>query len=208
MPSKPVRTSRNGITVLGDRRRPSKGERQGRSTLEALIRLLETRPIGELAVGEIAAEAGVQRSGYYFQFDSKYAALAVITSEIWSELMDRVQTFVRPEAEDAADFLRRSQRAAIDMWRAHDAVLVASVQAIPLDTQIAEMWSGWNARLANIRTDEVLKDQRDSLTPPSTDDLPALVATLVEMTMHVFYQDLIVSEQSGSLRRQGSVRRS
>jgi AcrR family transcriptional regulator len=127
---------------------------------------LASRPIGELTVGDIAAAAGVRRSGYYFYFESKYTALAIITSEIWSELMDRARAFVRFDNESVADFLLRTASTAVDVWHTHDAVLVASVQAIPLDEQLADMWRTWNERLAAILTKQVLKDRELGLAHP------------------------------------------
>jgi len=181
--------SERDTVLLGDRRMPSKGERQRRAILDSLAELLATRPIGELTVGDIAAAAGVRRSGYYFYFESKYTALAVITAEIWSELMDRAEAFVRFDNESVADFLLRTASTAVDVWHTHDAVLVASVQAIPLDKQLADMWRTWNERLAAILTEQVLKDREQGLANPVTEDVPDLIATLLEMTMHMFYND-------------------
>lgn len=175
--------------LLGDRRTPSKGERQRRAILDALATLLATRPIGDLTVGEIATEARVRRSGFYFYFESKYTALAVITSEIWSELMDRTGAFNRLDDETVSDFFRRSLAITVGVWHAHDAVLVASIQAIPLDEQLAGMWRNWNERLVGIVTEQVLRDQEAGVALPVCADVHTLVTTLLEMTMHTFYQD-------------------
>lgn len=182
-------SSSDDEALLGDRRASTKGERQRRSILESLATLLATRPIGELTVGEIAAAAGVRRSGYYFYFESKYTALAVLTSDIWSELMDRAEAFARSENESPSEFLNRTAGAAIETWHVRDAVLVASIQAIPLDEQLASMWKEWNARLAAILTEQVLKDQIRGIAQPITADVPVLISTLLEMTMHMFYED-------------------
>ncbi len=187
--------------VSGDRRTPSKGERQRQSILEALKDLLATRPIGELTVGEIATRARVQRSGYYFYFESKYTALAVLTSDIWSELMDRAQSFVRFDNESPVEFLIRAQQASMEMWLTHDAVLVASVQAIPLDEQLAEMWKVWNERLAGLLAAQVLKDQKRGAAKPVTTDVQRLISTLLEMTMHIFYEDRLHNNTQDETRQ-------
>lgn len=191
MSSNSVRDHRGGDEngLLGDRRVPSKGERQRQAILDALAALLTARPIGDLTVGEIATEAGVRRSGYYFYFESKYTALAVMTSEIWTELMDKARAFVRSDNETVADYLARTAGTAVETWHRHDAVLVASIQAIPLDAQIASMWRTWNERLAGILTEQVLRDQQAGLAHPVAPDVPALISALLEMTMHLFYQD-------------------
>lgn len=175
--------------LLGDRRQPSKGERQRRAILDCLPELLAKRPISELSVSEIASAAGVLRSGFYFYFESKYTALAVVTSEIWSEFMDRARFFARAADESPAEFIARTAGIALDLWRDHEGVLMASVQAIPLDEQLADLWQEWILRLAEVLTKQVLKDQEEGLARPVSPDVPALISTLLEMTMHIFYMN-------------------
>ncbi|MCH9731196.1 MAG: TetR/AcrR family transcriptional regulator [Actinomycetia bacterium] len=175
--------------LAGDRRALTKGERQRRAILDSLVTLLATRSLGELTVGDIATHAGVRRSGFYFYFESKYSALAVATSEIWTELMDRAQFFTRIDGETAAEFLRRIAEPTVQMWRTHEAVLVASIQAIPDDDQLAQMWTTWNKRLAAILTDQVLSERDLGRAHPVSQDIPTLVSTLLSMTMHMLYLD-------------------
>ena len=159
------------------------------------------RPVGELTIGEIADAAGVRRSGFYFYFESKYAALAVITSEIWSELMDRAQIFTRSGDESVADFIERCGDIALDLWHEHEGVLMASVQAIPLDEQLAALWQEWIRRLSALITEQVLTDQKRGLAHPASPDVPALVSTLLEMTMHVFYLDRLRRHNRSQTRK-------
>jgi AcrR family transcriptional regulator len=154
-----------------------------------LTTLLATRPIGDLTIGEIADAAGVLRSGYYFYFESKYSALAVATAEVWSDLMAHASSFVRLNNESPADSLTRSLRTAIAAWHEHEALLVASIQAIPLDEQLAQLWRDWNERLAAVLTGLVMADREIGVARPVSADVPRLVATLLEMTLHMFYQD-------------------
>ena len=179
------------VDVRGDRRVPvpSKGERQRRAILDSVSRLLATRPIGELTVGEIAADAGVGRSGFYVYFDTKYAALAVVTSEIWNDLMHRLDAFARRADEPVEDYLLRVGSATLQIWRNHDAVLIASIQAAPLDDQLAAMWKTWNSRLSDILTEQVLRDRDQGLAHPVAKNVPTLVSTLLECTQHMFYLD-------------------
>lgn len=177
--------------MLGDRHMPTKGERQRHAILAALPQLLAHRSIDELTVGEIAEAAGVRRSGFYFYFESKYTALAVATSDIWSEVMDRASAFTRLDNESPSEFLARLEDVAIEAWHTHEAVLVASVRAIPVDAQLAGMWSRWNALLSDTVVAQLLKDQEQGLANPSAADVPLLVANLVEMTIHLFYQDRV-----------------
>jgi AcrR family transcriptional regulator len=187
---------------------PSKGERQRQAILDALARLLETRPIGELTVGEIADAAGVRRSGYYFYFDSKYSALAVATAAAWSEVMQRANSFVRSDHESPADFLTRTASAGVAAWREHAAILVASIQAIPLDDQLAKMWGDWNERLAAILTTQLVADRESGVARPASGDIRGLVANLLEMTIHLFYEDRLNKRDEGQTSRLLAVIRS
>ncbi|MFI6309810.1 TetR/AcrR family transcriptional regulator [Nocardia fusca] len=175
--------------VRGDRRVPSKGERQRRAILDSVAHLLAVRPIGELTVGEIAADAGVGRSGFYVYFETKYTAIAVLTSEIWEALMQRVDAFTRRADESAEEYLLRIGSATLQIWRDNDAVLIASIQAAPLDEQLAAMWQSWNGRLADILTVQVLRDRDNDRAHPISTDVPTLVSTLLECTQHMFYLD-------------------
>lgn len=178
-----------GVEVLGDRRAPSKGERQRQAILDALVRLLHDHPIGDLTVGEIASEAGTGRSGFYVYFDSKFAALAVVTAEIWRDLMARADAFARLAEEPVDDYLRRIGAITLGVWFDHHAVLIASVQAMPLDEQLAALWRDWNARLSDILTAQVRADRERGLARPVVDDVASLVSTLHELTQHMFYLD-------------------
>lgn len=181
--------------VAGDRRLPGKGERQRRAILTALAELLEERPIGELNVNEIAAAAGVQRSGYYFYFDSKFAPLAVLASEIWSEWIERAESLVRHDGETVGDYFDRVHAVTAEEWNTHSAVLIALTQATPQDEQLATMWRTLNEQVAEIVTKQVLHDRDRGLASPSSPDVPGLVSNLLEMTMYVFYRDWL---QKGS----------
>jgi AcrR family transcriptional regulator len=177
--------------LQGDRRSLTKGERQRQAILASLVEQLRTKPIGDLTVGEIAAAAGVQRSNYYSYFESKYSALAVVDAEIWSDLIDRVEIFARAPSDSVDEFLRVASAATAEVWKTHDAVLIASIQALPADEQIASMWRDWNTRITDIVTEKIRKVNADKHGDPLSPDLRYRVATLMEMTLHMFYKDRV-----------------
>ena len=177
--------------LVGDRRSasPTKGERQRRALLDGFAELSATRPMEEIGVLEIARKAGVSRSAFYAYFDSKYAALAVLTSEAWSIYADQEDVFVRREGEQPAMFLDRTGNAAFQVWKDHAAVLVASIQAVPFDAQIASMWELWNNRLVVALAEQLEGDVRDGLARPVTQDVTRLIKDLNQMMQHAFYRN-------------------
>ena len=185
----PYRAGDDDTAALVRRGPRTKGERHRRAILDGMTELLSTRPIVELTVVEIAAAAGLQRSGFYFYFESKYTALAAITSGIWSEFMDRANSVTRFDNEPVDEFFNRTAGAALMLWRDHQEVLIASVQAIPHDERLAAMWRGWNQHLAEVIAQQVIADRDRGLARPVSADVPALTSMLLEMTMHIFYMD-------------------
>ena len=141
------------------------------------------------------------RSGFYVYFDSKYSALAVMTSEAWTGLMEQTDSFVRPDGESPADYLERTGAAALQTWRAYDSVLIASIQSVPLDDQIAALWASWNTRLTDVLTAQLRRDQERGIARPAGDDVSQLVVTLHYMMQNMFYLDRLQRCDEAQTRR-------
>ena len=76
--------------------------------MHAVRELLTEKPFAELSVSTISDRAGVARSGFYFYFDSKYAVLAQILTEVAEELEELTGDFApRGDRETPAEFARR-----------------------------------------------------------------------------------------------------
>ena len=154
-----------------------------------MTRLLEQKRFGDLSVADITAEAGFTRSGFYFYIESKYAALGFASSELWSEFVDVTGSYVRPAEESVSDFVERVLNDALRIWQAHEALLIASVQALPLNDELARVWREQVARIADLISQQVERDRAAGLVTPVLGDVPALVRRLGEATMYLLYQD-------------------
>lgn len=148
---------------------------------------METRPIAELTVNEVATQAGVNRSGFYFYFETKFATLAVLASDAWASLLQEAHGFRRLDGENVEEYLERIARSSAATWKSNSAVLVATVQALPLDDQLAAMWRDHIGRLAELITRQVRADQSHGHAFPAAADTAGLVSLLIEMTMHSYY---------------------
>src|SRR5690349_3633713 len=76
-----------------DRGGVTKGDRRREAILAALERLLGDVAIADLDVGTIAAAAGVSRPGFYFYFESKYAALSEALQRVADEMDGIAESF-------------------------------------------------------------------------------------------------------------------
>lgn len=162
--------------IAGDRRKPTKGERQRQAIVDALRDLLTEHPFDELTIGQIADRAGVTRQGFYLYFDSKSAALTVAVLEASAEL-DRTLDAVGPRArgESVDDFLRRLLSAALVTGERQREVIAAGLQASPQNPQLAEFVRERLRTNAN-RTIGILLADRDN--PPTVADLPSTMQIL------------------------------
>jgi hypothetical protein len=85
--------------------------------------------------------------------------------------------------------MRRNIKVGMELWRTREAVLVASVQAAPLDDQLAEQWREWSEIFTAIFVDVIVEDQRAGLAHPVQTNISMLVATLLESSIHMMYRD-------------------
>ncbi|EHI13600.1 TetR/AcrR family transcriptional regulator [Mycolicibacterium thermoresistibile] len=160
--------------------RRSRGDRQRDAIVAAVRELLEERSFADLSVSTISERAGVARSGFYFYFDSKYAVLAVILGEAMEELDKLTQNFAPRGAEETpAEFARRMVGSAAAVYASNDPVMRACSAAQNTDAQIREMMGDLQA----IVIDKIVGViEQDASAQPITDDLHALVRTLVATT--------------------------
>jgi len=165
--------------VTSDPRR-SRGDRQRDAIITAVRGLLEERPFADLSVSTISERAGVARSGFYFYFDTKYAVLAVIVAEAMAELDQLTHDFApRDAGESPSDFAKRMVGYAAAVFAANDPIMAACNLARSTDAQIREIMDDFQDSVVNKIVGLV---GQDAGAHPVSDDLPALVRTLVAVT--------------------------
>lgn len=200
---RPVRRT----TVPGDRLTQSRGDRQRHAILAAIDRLLGQVDIAELTVGRITKEAGITRSGFYFYFDSKYTALAVALDDAWQDLAESTEAFAPRAAEESvADYAAGMIDRTAQVWRRHEPLIVAFVQAKNTDARLGLLWDGWMDAVAN-RVARLIEDERErGNAHPATTDVAALVRTLIAMSVTALYEcSLRAADDTDWTRATGTV---
>ena len=167
--------------------RRSRGDRQRDAIVVAVRELLEERAFADLSVSTISERAGVARSGFYFYFDSKYAVLAVIVADAMAELDKLTHDFAPREAgESPSDFAKRMVGSAAAVFASNDPIMKACTLAQNTDAQIREIMNDFEDGVIEKIVGLV---RQDSGARPITDDLPALVRTLVATTAMTLSHD-------------------
>jgi AcrR family transcriptional regulator len=162
--------------------RRSRGDRQRDAIIAAVRELLQERSFADLSVSAISERAGLTRSGFYFYFDSKYAVLAVILEEALEQLDKLTHDFApRDVGESPAAFAKRMVGSATAVFASNDPVMKACNVAQHTDAQIREMMNDV-ADTVIAKIVGVVEQEMTTGARPISDDLPALVRTLMAVT--------------------------
>jgi AcrR family transcriptional regulator len=122
---------------------PPKGDRRRRAILDAVERLLTEKTIAQLSVEDIAAAAGISRSGFYFYFESKYAALGDALGDVGDEMSRAAEDFFAGTDEPPEVYVPRALSRVKDLWRRHADLMVAIVDAAHSDSGARALWDAW-----------------------------------------------------------------
>ena len=176
----------NGSTGRPQARR-SRGDRQREAIVTAVRELLEEQSFADLSVSTISERAGVARSGFYFYFDSKYAVLAVIVAEAMEQLATLTHNYApRDVGETPAAFSKRMVGSAATVFATNDPIMSACTVAQNTDGQIRELMNDYEDAVIGQIVGLV---EQDGGAQPISDDLPALVRTLVATTAMTLSHD-------------------
>lgn len=142
---------RQGSEAGAGRRRataksPTKGDRREQALLVSAEKLLHERPLGELTIEAVAADAGVSRSAVYFYFASKTALVEA--------LIDRANEQVAALFEDPGvdldlnGYLKQTVAQVFQSWRLHGPVFRAAIEMATSDGAARVRWRA--AMLRNV----------------------------------------------------------
>lgn len=123
------------------------GDERERAILETCERLLETRPLADLSVDELARGAGISRSSFYFYFPSKEAVLLTLVQRVAEEADANLIAALQGLGETSPERYRAAIGAFHHTFRAHRSVALATADARGGNPELRELWSrmmdGW-----------------------------------------------------------------
>jgi AcrR family transcriptional regulator len=175
--------------VAPELRGPTRGDRRRRAILDAVEELLRDRSIAELSVEDIASAAGITRSGFYFYFDTKYAALGALLAGVWEEMARAAAPFLEGSEQPPAQYVRGALRDVGAAWRTHEHLLVAMADAAASDPGARELWEAWIDRFSEIAAERIDAERAAGRAPGGPPDAWALARVLLAMNVGAFYRD-------------------
>ncbi|MCU1650328.1 MAG: TetR/AcrR family transcriptional regulator, ethionamide resistance regulator [Pseudonocardiales bacterium] len=173
----------SAVVPLPGRRRRADGEDRLRAILEATESLLRERPIAEISVADISARAGVVRSGFYFYFPTKGAAVAAVLGDVSEEMLSGAASFFA-EGTDSVEAIRAAMWAGWQSWSAHQDLILGVIDARGTDPGVREMWDSWAQRFVITLGDAVARKRERGVAAAggNPQDLIVVLTGAVERT--------------------------
>jgi AcrR family transcriptional regulator len=138
-------------------RRPQlRGEQRRTRLLQALEHQLERHPFADVNIADVADEAGLGRSAFYFYFSSKHDAVTQLLGDVFDEEITRAGEIVygegnpRDNVADALAFIVAS-------WRERRTLLLAMLDARDGDAEARLIWEHWLGRYEDFVTDYIAR---------------------------------------------------
>ncbi len=151
----------------------------------AIERLLERgASYAELTVGEIASEAGISRTSFYFAFEDKRDLLKAAAGELAGLMTEPAEQWLSDPGSTRAE-LERALRVLVCGFAEHAPLLRAVIEAASYDAQVGVFWRDLVARYIVLARDRLCVG--GACTPERAG---VLGAAAVWMTERVLYQEV------------------
>lgn len=138
--------------------RPSGDERQ-RAIVEAFERLLQSRPMADIAIDELAAGASISRSAFYFYFPSKQAVLLELLDRMVVEVDGRLADLGVP-GDDPIAWWRSVIAVFVEVFGAHRAVSVTLAEARATVPELRDEWARRSGRWVDLTASTIVAERR------------------------------------------------
>lgn len=167
----------------------ARGQRRRAALLEALAALLEERPLAEIQIDDIARRADITRSGFYFYFPTKAAAVAALMDDLIESFITVAVDWYERDDADHTGRVRAAMTAAVALWRENARLVAAMLDAAASDAEVAGIWEAFLTGLKATAADRIRRDRRLKLAPAT---IPAadLAAVLIDMTAYAMERDV------------------
>jgi AcrR family transcriptional regulator len=165
---------------------PRKGDRQRELLLDSAEQILQRIPADRLTLDDVAARAGLSRSGVYFYFDSKWALIDALIELRSEEMLQR--GLVDADTADLADLMEQMVLACLWGWQNHGAVLSAAVERSSHGGEASQPWRSIMNTFTNAIV-EAVADERGEALKPAGDVRSAveIVSWMVERNFYMLF---------------------
>jgi AcrR family transcriptional regulator len=181
-----------GSTTAPPRRQPggpAKGDRRRQAIVDAVERLLREKSIAELSVENIAAAAGISRSGFYYYFESKYAALGDALSDVADAMSSAADDFFGGTGRAPQDYVNEALSGVADLWRGHADLMIAVVDAAHSDAGARALWDNWRRDFVLSIAERIEQERAAGRAPADGAPAEELARALLAMNLGLLDDD-------------------
>lgn len=151
-----------------DRRPPPRSDVRRAAILEALDRWLQDSDLETINVADIAGEAGVTRSAFYFYFENKAAAVAALMEQMVDETLRVSDEFTGSTGPPQAR-IQTMLDGLILMWTRHRHLFKAMLEARGSGGTIREIWDDATASFVDSVAAMIRADRAAGRAPEGLD---------------------------------------
>ncbi|HET7741773.1 MAG TPA: TetR/AcrR family transcriptional regulator [Mycobacterium sp.] len=161
-----------------DRRPPQRSDHRREAILDALDRWLREESLEAVNIAEIAKQAGVTRSAFYFYFENKGAAVAALMGRMVDEVFAVNDAFTM--AEDSPDGrIHAMLDGLFASWEGHQHMFKAMLDARGTSASVRDIWD--EARESFVESvAEMIRADRAAGRAPAGVDAEVLASVLLE----------------------------
>lgn len=181
----------------------SRGDRQRQLILDAAEEALGRIAAQKLSVKDITETAGINRSNFYFYFESKEEVLGQLFAAALTGWETRAGGFLRRTGESHLDYFLRLDDAAFDTWVTHADVMIAGMQTAGVATASQNEWNTLVREYNSLVAGQLRSDVEAGLVSPHSDDHLGMMTLLTDMATYSYYQDRLLRpapEQTARMR--------
>lgn len=161
-----------------DRRPPRRSDDRREAILDALLAWLQESSLDAINVAAISKQAGVTRSGFYFYFENKGAAVAALMERVIDETFRVNDAFVSSSASPR----RRVYTMLEDLFNVcerHRPLFKAMLDARGSSASVREIWDGARQSFSETTARMITRERLMGFAPEGH-DAQVLAAVLIE----------------------------
>ncbi|CAN5518721.1 TetR/AcrR family transcriptional regulator [soil metagenome] len=164
-----------------DRRPPQRSDLRRQAILTALDRWLQDSDLDAINIAEIAKEAGVTRSAFYFYFENKAAAVAALMEQMVDETLVVNDIFTTATATASPEArIHTMLDGLFAMWERHRHLFKAMLEARGTGGSIHDIWDGARASFVDSVAAMIRADRAAGRAPDGL-DAAVLASVLLEV---------------------------
>jgi AcrR family transcriptional regulator len=166
---------------------PRKGDRRRELLLDSAEQVLQRIPAERLTLDDVAARAGLSRSGVYFYFDSKWALIDALIELRSAEMLER--GLAGADRASRADLVEQVVMACLSGWQNHGAVFSAAVERSSHGGEALQMWRSIMETLSEAILESASPDEEGPGQHIAGDERSAvdIISWMVERNFYILF---------------------